>query len=91
VSAIDARYRQRLVSVGKWGKWAAIGALVAGGAIAVGRLFGPSVADEIGSRAGEGFARGVAEAQDQIAMVRRKLSISGWGTYRQHATRERYR
>jgi hypothetical protein len=79
---IDARYRRRLAAVGTWGKWAAIGGLVAGGAIAVGRWFGPSVADEIGSRAGEGFARGVAETQDQIAAVRRKLSISGWGTYR---------
>jgi hypothetical protein len=82
VSTIGARYRHRLASVGTWGKWAAIGGLVAGGAIVVGRLFGPSVADEIGSRAGEGFARGVAETQDQIAMARRRLSISGWGRYR---------
>lgn len=79
---IEDRYRRRFAAVGRWGRWAAIGGLVAGGAIVVGRLFGPSVADEIGSRAGEGFARGVAEAQDQIAMARRRMSISGWGQYR---------
>ena len=71
-----------LVTLGKLAKWPAIGALIGGGALLVGSLIGPSVAEELGSRAGEGFARGVAETQEQIAAVQRSLMISGWGNYR---------
>jgi hypothetical protein len=81
-AAIEARYRRRAQAVGKIAKWPAIGALVAGGALIISRLVGPSIADALGERAGEGFARGVAQAQDRIASVRRQMSISGWGKYR---------
>jgi hypothetical protein len=81
-SAIEARYHQRAVALKKLAKWPAIGALIAGGALLVSRWIGPSVADQLGARAGEGFARGLAEAQEQIAAVQRRLNISGWGTYR---------
>jgi len=81
-SAIEVRYRRRAEAIVKLAKWPAIGALVAGGALLVGRLVGPSVVDQLGARAGEGFARGVADAQRQIAAAQRQLSISGWGTYR---------
>lgn len=80
--AIEARYRRRAEALVKIARWPAIGALVAGGALLVSRLIGPSIADTLGSRAGEGFARGVAEAQDRIASVRRQMNISGWGRYR---------
>jgi hypothetical protein len=63
-------------------KWPAIGALIGGGALLVGRLVGPSIANELGVNAGEGFARGMAEARDKIASIQRQMSISGWGTYR---------
>jgi hypothetical protein len=63
-------------------KWPLIGALIGGGALVVGRLLGPSIADDLGANAGAGFARGLAEAQDKIAAIRRKLDIGGWGTYR---------
>jgi hypothetical protein len=81
-AAIEARYRQRAAALVALAKWPAIGALVAGGALLVSRLVGPSVADQLGARAGEGFARGVAQTQEQIASVRRQLNVSGWGTYR---------
>ena len=79
---IEARYRHRLAAIGKIARWPAIGALVAGGGLLVARLVGPSVVEQLGARGGEGFARGVATAQDEIAAVKRQLSISGWGTYR---------
>jgi hypothetical protein len=79
---IDARYRRRAVAIGKIVKWPAIGALIGGGAILVGYLVGPSVAEQIGARGGAGFVRGMTEAQDQVAAVQRRLSISGWGRYR---------
>lgn len=82
ISAIEARYRQRLATLRIYAKWPVIGALVAGGALLVSRMIGPSVADQLGSRAGESFARGVFQAQEQIASIRRGLSIGGWGTYR---------
>lgn len=63
-------------------KWPLIGALIGGGALIVGRLAGPSIADELGASAGEGFARGMSEAQDKIAAIQKQLDISGWGTYR---------
>lgn len=81
-SVIEARYLQHAAAIGKIAKWPAIGALIAGGALVVGSLVGPAVADQLGARAGEGFARGVAEAQDRVASLQRQLSISGWGTYR---------
>ncbi len=63
-------------------KWPLIGALIGGGVLAVTRLVGPSIADTLGERAGEGLARGLtAEARDKIAELRQKF-ISGWGTYR---------
>jgi len=81
-SEIEARYRQRAAALRKIAKWPAIGGLIAGGALLVSSLVGPAVADQLGARAGEGFARGVAEAQDRVASIQRQLSISGWGTYR---------
>jgi len=63
-------------------KWPAIGALIGGGALLVGHLIGPSIADDLGAHAGEGFARGMAEAQEKVASIRRQANISGWGTYR---------
>lgn len=78
-SAIETRYRQRAAALAKLAKWPAIGALIAGGALLVSRLIGPSVAEQLGARAGEGFARGVIAAQEQVAALRRQLSIGGWG------------
>jgi hypothetical protein len=80
--AIEARYRRRVSAAASLLKWPVIGALVAGGGLLVGRLVGPGIADQLGARAGEGFARGVASAQAEIAAIRRQLSIGGWGTYR---------
>lgn len=77
------RYRHYTEAFVKIAKWPAIGGLIAGGALLVGRLVGPSVADQLGGRAGEGFARGVAEAQAAITSSRHQVAISGWGTYRQ--------
>jgi hypothetical protein len=82
VSMIDDRYMRRAHAVGRLLKWPAIGALIAGGAFAVGHYLGPSQASRLGEAAGEGFARGVARTQQQIASLQRQLSISGWGTYR---------
>jgi hypothetical protein len=82
ISAIEARYRRRAQAVIKYAKWPAIGALIGGGALLVSRLVGPSIAEQLGARAGEGFARGVIEAQAQAASIRRQLSIGGWGKYR---------
>ncbi len=81
-SAIEARYRRRASAITKIVKWPAIGALIGGGVLLVGHLVGPSVAEQLGARAGEGFARGVMEAGAKVAMIRRSLNISGWGTYR---------
>ena len=81
-SRLEARYRRRAEAIVKVAKWPAIGALIAGGALLVGRFVGPAVADELGARAGEGFARGLVEAQKQLASAQRQLSISGWGMYR---------
>ena len=78
-SSLEARYRRRAAALVKIARWPAIGALIGGGALLVGRLVGPSLAGELGARAGEGFARGVADAQEKIAQVRRQLSIGGWG------------
>lgn len=82
IAAIEDRYRRRLGTLRKIGKWPLIGALIGVGALFVGRFVGPGVADEIGARAGAGFARGMATAQSEIAALRRQLSIGGWGTYR---------
>ncbi len=79
---IDARYRQRVAQIGKIAKWPAIGALIAGGAFAVGYFLGPPTMRRLGADAGEGFAQGMAKAQDQIASIQRQLSVSGWGSYR---------
>jgi hypothetical protein len=79
---LEARYRQRAAALGKIAKCPAIGALIAGGALLVSRLAGPSVAEQLGARAGEGFARGMAEAREQVAAIRRQINISGWGIYR---------
>ena len=76
---IEARYRRRASVIGSILKWPAIGALIGVGALVVGSVAGPSIAETLGMSAGEGFARGMAEAQ---AAIQRQLSISGWGTYR---------
>jgi hypothetical protein len=81
-SEIETRYRQRAAALVKLAKWPAIGALIGGGALLVGYLVGPSVADQLGASAGGGFARGVMEAQEEVAALRRKFSIGGWGNYR---------
>lgn len=73
---IEERYRSRATAVAKVVKWPAIGALFGGGLLLVGYLIGPKVVEQLGQRAGEGFARG---AQEQMT---RGFSISGWGTYR---------
>jgi hypothetical protein len=72
----------KIAAIGKIARWPAIGALVAGGGLLVARLVGPSVAGQLGEHAGEGFARAVSRTQEEIAAVKRQLSISGWGTYR---------
>ena len=81
-SALEARYRRRADVLLKIMKWPAIGALIGGGVLIVGRIVGPSIAKDLGARAGEGFAEGWAETQEKIASIRRQLSIGGWGTYR---------
>ena len=81
-SMIEARYRQRAASAGAILKWPAIGALIGGGVLLIGRLVGPSIAKDLGANAGEGFARGMFEARKQIASIKQSLDISGWGTYR---------
>ena len=81
-SEIEARYRQRAAALGKIAKWPAIGALIGGGALLVGALIGPAIAEQLGARAGGGFARGMIEAQAEVAAVQRRLNISGWGRYR---------
>jgi hypothetical protein len=82
VSRIEARYRRRASAIVKIAKWPAIGALIGSGALVVGHLVGPSIAKDLGERAGEGFAEGMALAQEKIAAFKRQLSISGWGTRR---------
>jgi hypothetical protein len=79
---IEARYRRRAEAVVKLAKWPAIGALIAGGALLISHLVGPSVANQLGARAGEGFVRGMAEAQERVASIKRQLNVSGWGAYR---------
>lgn len=79
---LEDRYRRRAAVTASILKWPAIGALIAGGVLVVGKIAGPKVADELGARAGEGFARGMARAQEQVAAIQRQMSISGWGTYR---------
>ena len=49
------------------------GALLAGGAIAVARTFGPDAARELGAEAGAGFAQGVARMQSAAEA----LTVSG--------------
>ena len=73
---IEARYRRRTEALAKVIKWPAIGALFGGGLLLVGHVLGPKLVEQLGQRAGEGFARG---AQEQMS---RTFSISGWGTYR---------
>lgn len=79
---IEDRYRRRAEVTASILKWPAIGALIAGGLLIVGKIAGPKIADQLGARAGEGFARGMAQAQERIAAIQRQLSVSGWGTYR---------
>lgn len=81
-AVLEARYRRRAAALGKIIKWPAIGALIGGGAMLVGHLFGPSMAEQLGVNAGEGFAHGVAKAQDEITALKQRFSISGWGTYK---------
>lgn len=81
-SALEARYRQRASTVLTYAKWPLVGALIGGGALLIARMAGPSLVKQLGANAGEGFAQGVADAQERIAQVRRSLSIGGWGTYR---------
>lgn len=80
--AVDSRYRESAEKLAKIVKWPAIGALIGGGALLVGYLVGPSIAEDLGAQAGAGFARGMVEAQEKIAQVRRQLNVAGWGTYR---------
>lgn len=79
---LEARYHRRADTLVKIMKWPAIGALIGGGILIVGRVVGPSIAKDLGARAGEGFAEGWAEAQEKIAQVKRQLNVAGWGTYR---------
>ena len=81
-SVLHDRYVRRAQTVGRALKWPAIGALIAGGAFAVGYYLGPPTARRLGADAGAGFAQGMARAQDQIASLQRQLSVSGWGQYR---------
>jgi len=50
---------------------AGYGAAFAGGALLLARVFGVRVADRLGQRGGEGFARGVAEGERAIANLGR--------------------
>ncbi len=79
---IEARYRRRAATLGKLLKWPAIGALIGGGALLVAHLVGPAIAEDLGTSAGEGFARGMIAAQEKVAALQRQFSISGWGDYR---------
>lgn len=81
-STIHDRYVRRAHVAGRLLKWPAIGALIAGGAFAVGYYLGPPTARRLGEDAGAGFAQGVVRAQEQIASLQRQLSVSGWGQYR---------
>ena len=47
------------------------GVAFAGGALLLARLFGVRVADRLGERGGESFARGVAEGERAIASLER--------------------
>lgn len=76
------RHVRRALAVGRALKWPAIGALIAGGAFAVGYYLGPPTARRLGADAGAGFAQGMARTQEQIASIQRQLSVSGWGRYR---------
>lgn len=44
-------------------KWPLIGALIGTGVLIVGQIVGPRIARQLGTEAGEGFARGMIEAQ----------------------------
>jgi hypothetical protein len=79
---IHDRYVRRAHAVGRLAKWPVIGALIAGGALAVGYYLGPKAARRIGEDAGVGFAQGMVRSQEQIASLQRQLSVSGWGRYR---------
>jgi len=74
----QTRQGRRAASLAAVLKWPLIGAMIAGGALLVARELGPPIASELGARGGEGFARGVAEAQARM----RRLAVSGWGRWR---------
>ena len=82
IRALDDRYRRRARTILKIAKWPAIGVLIGGSVLIIGRVLGPAIADQLGEQAGAGFARGMMDAQVKIAAIRRQLSISGWGDYR---------
>jgi hypothetical protein len=50
-------------------RYGAYGALFAGGALVLADLIGPAVARDLGTAGGQGFATGVARAQETIAQV----------------------
>ena len=79
---LEARRRRGADVLVEIVKWPAIGALVGGGVLFVGRVAGPSIAKNLGARAGEGLVEGWAKAREKAAAIQRQLDISGWGTYR---------
>ena len=76
MTLLEERYARRTTALVQLMKWPVIGGLLALGAIAVTKWIGGEVADELGQRGGQAFARGVAEAQERLA------AVSGWGVYR---------
>ena len=66
----DSLLRQRWISRGKLLRYPLYGALFATGALVTARLFGGRVAASIGERGGEGFAHGVAAAQEIAGSLR---------------------
>jgi hypothetical protein len=71
---LPAKWRDRART---YGKPVVNGALFAGGALVLLRLFGPRVASRVGESGGEGFAQGVARAEDALARVTSRGSRFG--------------
>lgn len=68
-AALDARYHHGVATFARFARWPVVGALIGLGVLATARLIGQKKA------ASEG-------PQEQVASLRQKLSINGWGEKR---------